>query len=232
MKCQICHEIGHNDVACNKQRSFANVVNTPSNVVQDKICHKCKKPGHIKKNCPTNQYDVTHSSITLLNNDMESSFSTPNIVASDSMDDKLNSVQPDDENDIQGENQTDVPSVVLGDASQNNKRSNEQGGAPEGVNEGGPGGVHEGGQGGVHEGGQGDVHAGDQDGVHEGGQGGVHEGGQGDVHEGRQDDVHEGGEQGDSHEGGQGAVHGGDFESRAVQEKLPTGAQQDMDDDD
>ncbi len=36
----------------------------------------------------------------------------------------------------------------------------------------------------------------------------------------------------DSHEGDQDTINIGDFESRAVQEKLPTGAQQDMDVDD
>ncbi len=69
----MCHELGRDDATCSKQRSYANVINTPLNVTQEvnsntnsmisykrtKICHKSKQPGHIKKNCPAMQYDVT-----------------------------------------------------------------------------------------------------------------------------------------------------------------------------
>ncbi|CAF1348879.1 unnamed protein product, partial [Adineta steineri] len=230
---KVCHEFGHDDVSCSKQRSYANAISTPSNVNQEinpnsismiiqnkiKICHKCKQPGHIKINCPVNRSDIIQSPITLLNNDMESRFSTPNVGDSDKIDDRLNCVQTGEQNGIQDGNSTDVPSAFLGDASQNNKRSNEQGGVHENVqsdiHEVVHGGVREGDEAGV----QGDVHDGDEAGVqgvvHDGDEAGV----QGVVHDGDEAGVHE-------------DVQGDNFECRVVQGKVPTGAQQNMDVDD
>ena len=142
IKCQVCWELGYDDITCTKSRSYANVTSaspnilfTPSNAAQGvnptstltrlipkiKLCHKCKQPGHVKKKCLLNLHEVIQPNTPLLNDAMDSRFSTPNIidVDIDVIEDFQTKAQENGQTSKQVINQSEVhvgaPSVIAGD---------------------------------------------------------------------------------------------------------------------
>jgi hypothetical protein len=110
-----------------------NVLVTPSNTTQgfnpttastklypkSKVCHKCKQPGHLKKDCILSQHGVIQTSTPLLNDDMASRFSTPTVLEGDIVVDMHDSAQDvaqtGGQNYVQCDGQAGATSNIQGD---------------------------------------------------------------------------------------------------------------------
>ncbi|CAF1939966.1 unnamed protein product, partial [Rotaria magnacalcarata] len=89
--CQICYEIGHDDPACNKQRTYANVASasttpliTPRIDVQvareTPVVNKTQLKIKTSQDCIFNHNDVVHHSKPIPDDENNSMNSTPTVV--------------------------------------------------------------------------------------------------------------------------------------------------------
>ena len=101
LKCQICKEIGHDDPACRRTKSYSNVTSTTlspattphgvstdnksaplptSSQLRTKRCHRCKQSGHTQKYCINVCQETVRNPTQVLNAEIASACSAPTTV--------------------------------------------------------------------------------------------------------------------------------------------------------